>query len=172
MLPSRRDQERKRVEKAAELCADLISSGWRETVADQIEAYAPTTWVRLRRSNHRRTCRALARMARFVLKTKTLAHKGVAKLAGWVVGGFGADDVVQAFAEELATSIPLPTDAKMVVVARGLQVAGVLLCVMDGKPIEHCDCFIDLVRAETEERVKQMLIAGMSDWGELGRFQS
>lgn len=169
--PSRREQERKRVEKAAQLCADVVSNGWQEAVADQIAAYAPTTWNRLRKSDRRRTCKALARMARFVLKTKRLVHKGVGKLFRWVVGGFGADDAIQAFAEELASNIPLPTDAKMIAVARGLQVAGVLLCVMDDKRLEDCDCFIDLVRAGTEEWVKRILIAGMSDWVNLSRFQ-
>lgn len=168
--PSRSEQERKRVEKAAQLCAAVVSSGWREAVADQVMAYAPTTWGRLRRSDRRRNCKALARMARFILKTKALIHKGVGKLFGWVADRFGADDAVRSFAEELASNIPLPIDAKMIAVARGLQVTGILLCVMDDKDLEQCDCFIDLVRAETEERVKQILIAGMSDWINLARF--
>lgn len=169
--PSQKEQERRRVKKAAQLCADVISNGWQEAVADQVMTYAPTTWGRLRRSSRRRSCKALAAMARFILKTKTLIHKGVGKVFGWVVGGFGADGTVRAFAEELASNIPLPTDAKMIAVARGLQVAGVLLCVMDDKGLEQCDCFIDLVRAETEERVKQILIAGMSNWVNLARFR-
>ena len=162
--PSRREQERKRVEKAAELCADLISSGWQETVADRVAAYAPTTWVRLRRSSRRRTCKALARLSRDVLKTKTLIHHGAGKLTGWFVSKSGAGDATRAFAEELASNIPLPTDAKMLAVARGLQVAGILLCVMDGKNLERCDCFVELAHTETQERVKQILIAGMSNW--------
>jgi hypothetical protein len=169
--PSLREQERKRVEKAAELCADLFSSGWQETVADQIEAYAPTTWIRVRRSSRRRACKALAKLARSILKTKTLMHKGVGKLAGWSVGKFGAGDAIQAFAEELASNIPLPTDAKMLAVARGLQVTGVLLCVMGGKSLEQCDCFVELVRTETEERVKRILIAGMSNWANLAHVR-
>lgn len=169
--PSRKEQERKRVEKAAELCADLISNGWQDTVADQIAAYAPTTWIRLRRSNHTQTCKALARMASFVLRTKTLMHKGVGKLFGMLAGRLGAGDAVSAFAEELASNIPLPTDAKMIAVARGLQMAGIVLCLMDGKDLDQCDCFVALVRAETEERVKQILSAGMSNWVNLARFQ-
>ena len=110
-------------------------------------------------------------MARFILKTKALIHKGVGKLFGWVVGRFGAGDAVRAFAEELASNIPLPTDAKMIAVARGLQMAGILLCVMDDKSLEQCVCFIDLVRTESEERVKQILITGMSDWVNLARFR-
>lgn len=170
--PSRKEQERKRVEKAAELCADLISNGWQETVADQVAAYAPTSWVRLRRSSRRRTCKALARLARFVLKTKTLIHKGVGKLSRWFATKFGAGAATQAFAEELASNIPLPTDAKMVAVARGLQVTGILLCIMDGKTLQRCDCFVELARTETEERAKQILMAGMSKWVALARFQS
>ncbi|MGH3298768.1 MAG: hypothetical protein ACRDP7_43955 [Trebonia sp.] len=106
------------------------------------------------------------------MKTKTLVHKGVGKLTGWFVGKFGAGDATRAFAEELASDIPLPTDAKMVAVARGLQLAGILLCVMDGKNLAQCDCFVELVRTETEERVKQILIAGMSNWVDLARFRS
>jgi hypothetical protein len=170
--PSRREQERKRVEKAAELCADLISNGWQETATDQIVAYAPTTWIRLRRSSRRQTCKALARLARSVLTAKTLIHKGVGKLTGWLADKLGAGDATRAFAEELASNIPLPTDAKMVAVARGLQVAGIVLCLMDGKNLERCDCFVALVRTETEERVKQILIAGMSNWADLARFPS
>ena len=171
-MPSPPSQkERERVEKTAQICADLIANGWQDTVADQIAAYAPTTWVRLRRSNHRRTCKALARMASFVLRTKTLIHKGVGKLFGMLVGGLGAGDAARAFAEELASNIPLPTDVKMIAVARGLQVTGIVLCLMDGKTLDQCDCFIDLVRAETGERVKQILSAGMSDWVDLARFQ-
>jgi hypothetical protein len=168
--PPRKEQERKRVEKTAQFCADLITNGWQETVADRIMAYAPTTWGRMRRSSRTRTCKALARMARVILKTNTLIHKEVGRLFAWVAGRFGADDAVQAFAKELASNMPLPT-AKTTAVARGLQVAGVLLCVMDNKSLQRCDCFIDLVHAETEERVKQILIAGMSDWVNLAKFQ-
>jgi hypothetical protein len=42
---------------------------------------------------------------------------------------------------------------------------------MDGRNLEQCECFIDLARAETEERVKQILVAAMSDWINLARFQ-
>ena len=65
----------------------------------------------------------------------------------------------------------LPIDAKMIAVARGVQMAGILLCVMDGRNLGQCECFVDLARAETEERVKQILMAAMSDWVNLARFQ-
>jgi len=68
-------------------------------------------------------------------------------------------------------NIPLPIDAKMIAVARGVQVAGILLCVMEGRDLDKCECFIDLALAEAQERVKQVLIAAMSDWTELARFR-
>jgi hypothetical protein len=111
-------------------------------------------------------------MARFILKTKALIHTWVGKVFGWFASGLGAGDAIRAFVKELASNIPLPLDAKMIAVARSLQVAGVLLCVMDGKNLEQCDCFVALVRTETEEQVKKLLIAGMSDWAKLARFRS
>jgi hypothetical protein len=69
------------------------------------------------------------------------------------------------------SNIPLPIDAKMIAVARGVQVAGILLCVMDDRDLTECECFIDLALAETMERVKQILVAAMSDWADLARFR-
>ena len=91
---------------------------------------------------------------------------------GWAAGALGADDAARAFTEELASKIPLtPLDAKMVAVARGVQVTGILLCVMDDRDLTKCECFIDLALAETKERVNQILIAAMSDWTGLARFR-
>ena len=42
--PSRREQERERVKEAAQFCADSLSSGWQEAVADRATEYAQTTW--------------------------------------------------------------------------------------------------------------------------------
>ena len=58
----------------------------------------------------------------------------------------------------------------MVAVARGVQVAGILLCLMDDRDLKKCQCFIDLAVAETKERVNQILVAAMSDWTNLARF--
>jgi hypothetical protein len=169
--PSRKDQEHERVREAAVFCADSLSDSWQATVADRITDYAETTWERLSRSKRKRNCKALARMAQSILKTKTLIHKEVGGIFGWVARTLGASDPVRAFTAELASNIPLPMDAKMIAVARGLQIAGILLCVMDGRDLTKCECFIDLAMAETKERVNQTLIAAMSDWTNLARFR-
>ncbi len=58
----------------------------------------------------------------------------------------------------------------MIAVARGVQIADILLCVMDNRDLTKCECFIDLAMTETKEQVKQMLVAAMSDWTILARF--
>jgi len=125
----------------------------------------------LSRSRRKRNCKALARIARSILEAKTQIHKAVGKLFGWAAGVLGAGDPARAFTEELMSNVPLPIDAKMVAVARGVQVAGILLCVMDNRDLTECECFIDLALAETMERVKQILVAAVSDWSGLARFR-
>jgi hypothetical protein len=169
--PSRRAQEHERVRQAAVFCADSLSDGWQEAVADRITGYAGSTWQRLKRSHRKRNCKALARIARSILEAKTQIHKAVGRIFGWAAGALGTDGAARAFTEELASKIPLsPIDAKMVAVARGVQVAGILLCLMDDRDLTECQCFIDLAVAETKERVNQILVAAMSDWTGLARF--
>lgn len=157
--------------KAAIFCADSLSEGWQEAVADRATDYAEITWQRLARSGRKRNCKALARIARSILQAKAQIHKAVGWTFGRVLGALGAGDPAQAFMRELASNIPLPPDAKMIAVARGVQVAGILLCVMDDRNLTKCECFRDLAIAETKERVNQMLIAAMSDWANLARFR-
>jgi len=52
----------------------------------------------------------------------------------------------------------------MIAAARGVQVAGILLCILDDRELTKCEFFIDLAVAETTARVKQILVAAMSDW--------
>jgi hypothetical protein len=169
--PSPRERDRERVGDTARFCADTLSSGWQEAVADRAAEYAQTSWERLSRSRRKRSCKALARIARLILQAKAQAHRAVGKVSGWIVGAFGANDAAREFTEELVSNIPLPIDDKMIAVARGVQVAGVLLCLMDGRDLTECECFVDLALAETKERVKQVLVAAMSDWVNLARFR-
>jgi hypothetical protein len=163
-------QERERVREAAVFCADSLSGSWEAAVADRITGYAQTSWQRLSRSHRKRNCQALARAAKSILSAKEQIHRAAGTLFGWAAGALGASGAVRAFTDELASSIPLPTDAKMIAAARGIQVAGILLCVMDNRDLTKCECFIDLALAETKERVNQILVTAMSDWANLARF--
>jgi len=158
------------VREAAVFCADSLPDGWQQAVADRATDYAQTAWERLSRSRRKHNCKVLADIARSILAAKTQIHKAVGGLFGWAVGAFGAGDPARAFYQELMSNIPLPIDAKMIAVARGLQVAGILLCVMDGRDLAKCECFRDLALAEAKERVSHILVAAMSDWTSLKTF--
>jgi hypothetical protein len=119
----------------------------------------------------RRNCKALARLAAAVLERRQKLHELAGRSFGWLTGRLGAGDVTRAFAAELAANISLgPIDAKAIALARGLQVSGVVLCVMDQNDLTKCQCFIDLALSETKQRVHAILVAGMSDWAGLARF--
>ena len=139
---------------AAAFCADSLSDGWPEAVADRATDYGQSAWKRLSRSRRKRNCKALAEIARSILAAKTQIHKAVGGLFGWVAGALGAGGgrSAQAFYQELMSNIPLPIDAKMIAVARGVQVAGnPLLCVMDGRDLSKCECFRDLALARNRK---------------------
>ena len=72
-----------------------------------------------------------------------------------------------AAAEVLAGSREGPVvDEKTAVIARGLQMIGIAMCVARGIPLERCQCFIDLALAETKEQVKEKLATALGDWAE------
>ncbi|MFF0318806.1 hypothetical protein ACFYPH_29710 [Micromonospora sp. NPDC005252] len=128
------------------------------------------TWKQLFSRRRRRRCKLLAEMAAAILTGKKLLHDVVGAIAAWFVSLLGGDRIVQAFARQLATNIPLPPDTKMVAAARGLQVTGVLLCIVNGDDLTRCQCFIDLALEETKTQVKKILLAAMEDWSALAHF--
>ena len=112
-------------------------------------------------------------MAREIRNAKDQLHKLAAELAGEAASVAGVRGNALAFTKELAKNIPLkPIDAKMTALARGIQITGVLLCVMDKRDLTKCQCFIDLAKAESKEQVDRILVAGMSDWRGLAQFSS
>jgi hypothetical protein len=166
-------RRRQRVEDAAKACSDILTDGWQENVAARATNYVTeVTWQRMFRSRRRRRCKFLAEMASDVLAGKQKMHDLVGSLAGWFISLFRAGDVTRTFARELASAIPLPSDAKLVAVARGLQVTGVLLCVVNDDDLTRCQCFIDLALAESKTIVKKILVAAMNDWTGLASYPS
>jgi hypothetical protein len=172
-LRRQEEQRRERVRVAAEFCADALGSSWQEAAADRATGYvSDATWERLFLGGRRRRyCRALAKSVAALLQGKQQIHGFVGWMASRVVSSMGAGDVVQAFTDELVANIPLPWDAKVVAAARGIQVTGVLLCVVNGDELTRCQCFIDLALAEAKTRVRKLLVAAMDDWIGLGGFR-
>lgn len=159
-------QEQDRVDRAAAFCADTFMDGWESAVTEQaLECITPETWNRLFGTHRDQVCKALADLAKSVLDGKQKLHDLVGSVAERLAGDVGLEPVDRAVVRELAKRIPIPViDEKTVVVARGLQMIGILLCLSEGRPLNECQCFIDLALAETKERVKQILTDAMEDW--------
>jgi hypothetical protein len=165
----RRSQER--VEKAAEFCVAALNDGWVDVVSERVTDYVTeTTWKQLFSRRRRRRCKLLAQMAAAILAGKKKLHDLVGTVGAWLVSLLGGDRVVQSFARQLASNIPLPYDARMVAAARGVQVTGVLLCIVNGDDLTRCQCFIDLALEEAKTQVKKILLAAMEDWIGLAQF--
>ncbi len=61
-------------------------------------------------------------------------------------------------------------DARCVATARGLQIAGVLLCLANGDDLTRCQCFIELALEHAKETVKRILTTALEDWAELAQY--
>jgi hypothetical protein len=125
-----------RVRRAADYCSDILTNGWQEAVAEQATDYVTeATWNRLFRGRRGKRCKALAKIAAAILAGKEKTHDIIRLAVGSFLSFTGADKPAQAFAGELASKIPLPTDVKFIAVARAVQVTGVLLCVANGNDV-------------------------------------
>ena len=168
---SDKQRQRERVRKAAAYCADVLDSGWEEAAADQAIRYvSQATWSRLFRMRRRKRCKTLGQIAAAFLAAKQEIHSLLGSLASGALTLFGAGDTAQAFTGELVANIPLPVDAKIIAAARGIQVTGVMLCVVNGNDLTACQCFIDLALAESKAQVRKLMIAAMGDWVGLKAF--
>jgi hypothetical protein len=167
-------RRQERVRKVSEYCADVVGSGsWADTVAERATDYvSEKTWQRLIRGRRGRQCRALARTAEGVLTGKRDIHNMLGIIASRSVRLLGGSDAAQDFTNELVSALPIPVlDAKLVAAARGIQVTGVLICVVRGRELTKCDCFIALALAETKAQVRKLLVAAMTDWTKLQMFR-
>lgn len=160
-----------RVDEAAGLCQELLTDGWQETVAGRAAGYlTEATWRTLIRGVRSRHCKALARLARDILRGRQRLHDVVGSAARRSVSLLGGRRFARTLAAELAAKLPLPFDEQAIAVARGIQVSGVLLCLAEGRNLTRCACFVDLTREEAKEQVKRVMVAALDDWRGLARF--
>ena len=170
----RRKQEahrQKRVDEAAKVCREVVTDGWESTVAERASKYVAEATIKELFGKHRAIhCQALADLAATTLEYKKKLHGLVGQIARWVVSLIGGGRLTQALARELASNLPLLTDAKFIAVARGAQLTGIMLCLADGRDLTRCQCFIDLALNETKTRIKQIMGAALHDWANLGNL--
>jgi hypothetical protein len=154
-----------KVKAAADYCADVIENGavaaTAERVADHVSKEA---WKRLKRRWRRRRCRWLNEIAEAILAAKKKYHALTASLLTSLLGRAFGHKAENAFVRELATSIPLPGDAKFVALAQGIRIVGVGLCVAQYGAPEQCYCFEALALRYGKEATKKLLIAEGDMW--------
>jgi hypothetical protein len=166
-------RQREHVEKAAaDFWAGVLADGsWEAEVADQLSDHAGDAWQRLTRSRRRHNCKKLAQMARTILRAKDQIHQLAAELASEAASVAGLRGAALDFTRELVKRIPIdPVDAKLTAAARAIQMAGIVLCLMNERPLAKCDCFIDLALSETEDQVSEILETQLTNWTKLARL--
>jgi hypothetical protein len=150
----------------------LADGSWEQAVSDRLTDLAGNAWERLKRDRrrHRRNCKKLAQMARTILKAQDQIHRLAGQLASQAASVAGVRGPALDFTRELVKRIPIgPVDAKLTATARTIQMAGIALCLMNGRDLTRCECFIDLALAETKQRVSQILDMRLTNWAELAR---
>jgi hypothetical protein len=161
------EQEQKRVDEAVKLIVDIGMDGWQRAVSSRVaDCLTDATFRRLFRGRRRRgDCKSLADLAKAILSGKKKLHEIIGGVSGWIAGQFGAEPIERTVTRELAKRIRIPVvDEKATVIARALQMIGILWCLSGNIPLDRCPSLIDLARAQTKERVKEILEAAMKDW--------
>jgi hypothetical protein len=149
----------------------VLTDGWQKTVENKAAEYVGKR--ALRRLSHRRRirrCKLLAKFAADLLADKKWIHNVVGSFVRWTISLLGGNWFVQVLAKNIASKLPLPWDAKIIAIARGIQVIGVFACIAGDQDLTRCQCFIDLAIEETKTRVKQILAAAVDDWADLKNF--
>jgi hypothetical protein len=110
-------------------------------------------------------------MARTILKAQDQIHQLAGELASQAASVAGVRGPALDFTRELVKRIPIGSvDAKLTATARTIQMAGIALCLMNGRDLTRCECFIDLALAETKQRVSQILDNRLTNLAELTRI--
>ncbi|MEV0743397.1 hypothetical protein AB0I51_47520 [Streptomyces sp. NPDC050549] len=163
-------RERQKTEEAAQLCLDVVERGGTAVIAERASAYvSDETWKKLVKRHRRTGCDDLAELARNILKGKEQLHEAVGRAAGGLFTLLGRPRIERVFAQELARRIPLPVDAKLSAAARGLQIAGIYVCIVGSRDLADCACLRDVLRGEGQERLQRLMQGAIEDWQWLPR---
>lgn len=113
-----------------------------------------------------KSCEDLARIARGLLGLKGYLTKILQVALNWIMEKTGVGIFPRLVACQLVTAIPLPWNAKLVAVARVLQVTGICLCFSHDRLME-CRCLHDLVQFESMQAIGHLLTGAIHDWREI-----
>jgi hypothetical protein len=150
----------------ATLLADVLTDGLipslADRVADRVADYLG--WAGRRRLRRRRwravDCRLLAQTARAVLDLKHKLHEVTGEAVSRLLPP-NTPRFHRMLVKKIAEKVPLPPDVKLEAIARGLQVIGIFMCVVQDLPLEHCACLrmlgAQLVNEQAKRHVEDLL---------------
>jgi hypothetical protein len=113
-----------------------------------------------------KSCEDLAKIARGLLGIKGHLIKILQVALNWTMEKTGVGPFPRLVACQLIAAIPLPWNAKLVAVARVLQVTGICLCFSHDRLME-CRCLHDLVQFESMQAISHLLTGAIHDWREI-----
>jgi hypothetical protein len=122
-----------------------------------------------RRSRKRVDFELLAAAARAVLRLKQQTHDLVGEAVSEMFDRLVRElsRFQRLLVKKLAAKLPLPWDVKLAAIARGLQVIGIWMCLVQDLPLERCPCMrmfsVTLVRERIEQEIKDLLDATQRD---------
>ena len=111
-------------------------------------------------------CEDLAKIARGLLGLKGYFTKILQVALNWIMEKTGFGPFPRLVACQLVAAIPLPWNAKLVAVARVLQVTGICMCFSHDRLME-CRCLHDLVQFESMQAIGHLLTGAIHDWREI-----
>lgn len=152
-----RDMKRE-VRLAADQAKRLRDKGTFTEVERRASVHAAEQWHRVvnRPSMH---CHGLARFARLMLNGHDRARAALATAAEGV-----AVEEEKELVNALVRRFPLPGSAEVVLAARALQLAGIVMCMSDNVPLRRCPVLIDVVEVEGRRLLKALIRDGAEDW--------
>lgn len=146
---------------AATLLADVLIEGVKPTLADRMTDRVvdylgwPGAKYQRRRSWTDLDCQLLADTAQAVLDLKRRSHE----LVGTAIEQLLPPDTPRFhrhLVKKIAEKLPLPWDAKLAAIARGLQVFGIWMCMVQDR-LERCACLRMLGPQVLKEHVKRRI---------------
>jgi hypothetical protein len=150
---------------SADVLSEMLTDGLVAALGDLVVDYVGSGTKRQLRRRRARTanCQEIADAAKAVLDLKDKAHEltgqGVASLLP-----SSTPRLARSLTANMAQKLPLPWDAKLEAIARGLQATGIFLCVVRLLPPEACPCLGMIANEMTDEAIKQA-VTGLINQG-------
>jgi hypothetical protein len=162
-------------EASAAFVADVLIDGLNPALAGQVsdrvtQYLGEAEKRRLRRRSPKGVdCELLAAAARAVLRLQRQTHDLVGEAVSEMFDRLVRElsRFQRLLVKKLAAKLPLPWDVKLAAIARGLQIIGIWMCLVQDLPLDRCPCLqmfsVTLVRERIEQEIKDLLDATQRD---------